>query len=817
MSLCEVVECHAPQELRQKGKVLARVQIFDDAVPSSIHRLSATEAEQQGEAEVQLRENGRYEYVLMQAGRASNEAAGNLRLQCSLSQRSPSCRNDEDRGRLETGSHCGLLRLDVTDGPGGPIIASGFAEVRSVKLNYRDEYRWMLDDLSERMMALLFDVRSSSQMRLTTAWKDEPRYLQQQIAFLREMLAAPYFRAAVQRVVAHPHRQLDVETQQQPIQKPFKPDPKLTRQFASGAVRQRLPNTHPLAQRLLQRGIRQPSLPASVLIETKTDDLDTSENQFVKFVLSELRDFLDRAAALLQSQKDVDWHIAAQQAAQASAQLSQWLGQSFFRGLSALRTVPQDSPVLQRKAGYREILQAWLRFQANCALAWNASDDVFHAGKRDVAKLYEYWLFFRLLDWFCDHFGNRKLAAQELVKETDEGLTVQLRKSITAGPFEGLFASNQRRLYAQFHYNKAFVFQPNREIGGSWTRKMQPDYTLTFWPANYTLSEAEAQELVVHIHLDAKYRVDKLEDLFHSAEEDAANANETSRNAKRADLLKMHAYRDAVRRSEGAYVLYPGNDQDRAKQWRVGDEVHSNSNMLFGFHEILPGLGAFAISPGPNGQAKGLAQLQSFLDAVLEHLCNRATQREQRAYHVFDAKRVAETHPPAVRRTLRERDDAGYRAEPPYEHLIIATWYEREDELAWMLTKGRAVLRLGQRRGALPIVKKLAAASHMLFRSHASQTQSGLFSILEEAGQVLTRSEMIALGYPDNNRDPDHIFAVFAVQPDPAYQDWRWDGNKLNDAIEAYEKRRKPLYKNLGRDSALPRILSLGDVINALM
>jgi PD-(D/E)XK nuclease superfamily len=304
-------------------------------------------------------------------------------------------------------------------------------------------------------------------------------------------------------------------------------------------------------------------------------------------------------------------------------------------------------------------------------------------------------------------------------------------------------------LCAQFHYNKAFAFQPNREMDGSWTRKMQPDYTLTVWPANYTLAEAEAQELVVHIHLDAKYRVDKLEDLFRSAEEDALDALETSRNAKRADLLKMHAYRDAVRRSEGAYVLYPGNDQDRAKQWRVGDEVHSNNNVLFGFHEILPGLGAFAISPGPNGQAKGLAQLQSFLDAALEHLCNRATQREQRAYHVFDAKRVAETQPPVVRRALRETDDDGYRAEPPYEHLIVTTWYERADELTWMLKQGFAVLRLGQRRGALPIVKKLSAASHMLFRSHVPETQSGLFSILDESGQVLTRREMIGLGYPD--------------------------------------------------------------------
>ena len=50
---------------------------------------------------------------------------------------------------------------------------------------------------------------------------------------------------------------------------------------------------------------------------------------------------------------------------------------------------------------------------------------------------------------------------------------------------------------------------------------------------------------------------------------------------RRADLLKMHAYKDAIRRTGGAYVLYPGTE----------DRVVS------GFHEIIPGLGAFAISP----------------------------------------------------------------------------------------------------------------------------------------------------------------------------------------------------------------------------
>ena len=70
---------------------------------------------------------------------------------------------------------------------------------------------------------------------------------------------------------------------------------------------------------------------------------------------------------------------------------------------------------------------------------------------------------------------------------------------------------------------------------------MRPDYTLSLWPGEITQEEAEKQELIVHIHFDAKYRLDKV--LLDSNEYDV---NEEKRQQelgvyKRADLLKMHA------------------------------------------------------------------------------------------------------------------------------------------------------------------------------------------------------------------------------------------------------------------------------------
>ena len=82
---------------------------------------------------------------------------------------------------------------------------------------------------------------------------------------------------------------------------------------------------------------------------------------------------------------------------------------------------------------------------------------------------------------------------------------------------------------------------------------------------------------------DAKYKVDNLAKLFGKNTEnlDEEKAEQRAGKYKRVDLLKMHAYRDAIRRSAGAYVLYPGTDEKNFK----------------GFHELLPGLGAFPLRP----------------------------------------------------------------------------------------------------------------------------------------------------------------------------------------------------------------------------
>ncbi|MDB4824471.1 hypothetical protein OAH27_02175, partial [Saprospiraceae bacterium] len=79
-----------------------------------------------------------------------------------------------------------------------------------------------------------------------------------------------------------------------------------------------------------------------------------------------------------------------------------------------------------------------------------------------------------------------------------------------------------------------------------------------------------------------------------------------------------HAYKDAIRRTGGAYVLYPGDKSLNRK----------------GFHEVIPGLGAFPVRPSKNDS--GIGELKSFILEIIHHFVNRASQRERIAFRTYD-------------------------------------------------------------------------------------------------------------------------------------------------------------------------------------
>jgi predicted component of viral defense system (DUF524 family) len=783
--------------------VLAHVKITPTADASEdntapLLEVPDTEAREHGETTIQLRESERYEYEVIPA----NGIDLRLRSAVSARRRSLGPAGTPDAGLIETRSFCGTLLLELVEGETAATkhaAASTLVDVRSIKLDYRTQYRGMLRRLADELAGLVADARSSAKASFRSTFEDrtDEGWLQIQLELLRETLDSTDFSAALQRILSFPHERLSTVADSTPTDRPIRWAPAEIHQLLMRNPRRALPAGHPLRS---FDGIE--SVAERVFVPRKSRDLDTPENRFVKFALRDFRAFLTHAQRVFETCPG--WGAAAALTRRLSSFIDDWLGRGLFREVGEMRFAPLGSPVLQRKAGYREILRWWLRFRTAAELSWEGGENVFRAGQRDVASLYEYWLFFELLEWFCRRCrGGTRPPVEELVEGLDDRApNLKLRKRMQLGPFVGSLSGQGRRLNARFAYNRRFDVTDERRFPGSWTRRMHPDYTLTFWPEGLDETEAERRELLVHVHFDAKYRVEDIEALFGADDADDAD-EEVEGNYKRQDLLKMHAYRDAIKRSQGAYVLYPGRTVI-SKQFRGF------------FHEILPGLGAFGIAPDENGIADGLKSLETFLDEVLAHIGNRTTALERVNYHISEAYALNEAPVRYGALRLPEADiyGQGFPALPPAEHYVLVAWYRDQAQLEWTKVQSKAILRLGKRPGAWHIQPEFAQARHLLLHTRSGAAAPGLWRLVTPGYRVFTGPELGATGYP--GLASGEIYALFEVAPDPEWAGVVWQPRKLLRAIRDFESSiQHKLVRNLGRKSAFPRILPLRDLLKA--
>ena len=457
---------------------------------------------------------------------------------------SPAASSQQARieGLIEPLDHCGLLPLTVIrrgDALERPL-ARGSVEVRSLKIGYREHYRGMLSYIAEKCAGLLLDCRAPTKLRLDTLWQQDSRILEQQLEFLRYTLESPAFRAAVDEVLRNPHRRLEDEREERDISRPFKPGRDFARQIAVASRRAAVPETHPLHATVQ-------SLPARVSVPVRTDFLDTAENRFAKMVLVEFRDFLaDVAAHLARKAKQggkPETERLLREAERLRGTLETQLSRGFFRDVLPPTVLPLGSPVLQRKAGYRELLRFWLQFHAGAQLAWEGGAEVFEAGARNVATLYEYWLFFQLEALFRQRFSCEQPLHALVVNKDQVPPQLVLKRGVELRtPVAGSWSQTAgRQLKAEFHFNRKYTPRAARDQTGSWTRGVQPDYTISIWPAEYSPQAAEQNELMVHVHFDAKYRVERVRDLLGDSADDEAFE-------KRRSTQRRGTHRREVRR-----------------------------------------------------------------------------------------------------------------------------------------------------------------------------------------------------------------------------------------------------------------------------
>jgi len=719
-------------------------EIFLDIYAESsdyIAEITEADAELNGESQYQIKEGCFYEYKI------SNK---DYRLRTGIRDIVKQSKIDSTAGRLSPNIYVGTLLLELFHKEESEIYKIK-VEVTSTKTNYREDYRVMLGEITEKCTDLIMQHSSPVVQNFEPDYKVDPKTYYQQFAFLKSIIDSAEFNDSIMKIISSPitrWREIESETD---IRNLRRVNRRILKQIVNSSNRIELPSDHYL-RRVIQ------TIPARIVFNEKSETVDTPENRFIKYVLSS---FLALCSTITSKMNDDSRGKA--ESIRTEEILEQYLGHSIFKDIGTPETLPLNSPVLQRKEGYREILKVWLMFNLAAKLIWSGGENVYEAGKRDVAVLYEYWLFFKLLDIIKSVFYIDPKCIDELIIKTDDGLGLTLKQGSHIA-VKGIYIGSSRRFNVEFSYNRTFRGEMGYPEAGSWTKNMRPDYTLTIWPYEIQHQEdAELGELIVHIHFDAKYKIENLYNIFEGdINLDDEKIDQRKGKYKRADLLKMHSYRDAIRRTGGAYILYPG-------------DVSFNK---LGFHEIIPGLGAFPIRPSKTDTGEN--ELRRFINDVLHHFMNRISQREKAAYQTFEI--YCEKPEGALVEVLPETIGSN-RGLLPDKTIVLVGYYKNPEHLDWILKNKLYNTRTGSARGSISVTSKEAGAKYLLLYTNGETVTDKFYKLDQGGPEVFTKDDLLSIGYPNPNYKS---YLVFKLENSIEFEFSmvKWDLSKFSRLFE---------------------------------
>jgi len=211
----------------------------------------------------------------------------------------------------------------------------------------------------------------------------------------------------------------------------------------------------------------------------------------------------------------------------------------------------------------------------------------------------------------------------------------------------------------------------------------------------------------------------------------------------------------------GAYLLYPGTNTYRQR----------------GFHEVIPGLGAFPVSP--SNCDSGIEAVGHFIREVAEHFSNRASQREQLTYHQYaihkelNTTKVQEIMPEYLASATK------VRAQPPAEASVLVGFYN-DDQYDWIKTNGLYNIRLDS-KGLKMFGIKESGARYLLLRRQGQLETGDIWQITGKAPELISQADLVnTKGYP---RKPSCayylLYNISSIDP-TVFGNQKWDVSKLS-------------------------------------
>ncbi len=478
-------------------------------------------------------------------------------------------------------------------------------EIVPLKINYEEDYIELTKKLAEECAEILLEYSGVTANKFDSSDTNSAKTLLEQFIFLREFCYSHNLQALFGHIKRNPDRMLVKDEVLKPI--------------GQGAPSASF-YSNPFSSSRGWKMVNGKPMPQEVSVTRKYDSLDTVANRLLKFALKKFNLICRELCSSLDDTKgksaEQNMYIECyREAFEIQRITDDILRDHFFDDVRELTIMPQNNQVLEKREGYRQIFYAAAMVDLALQLNWEGEQEAYSGESKNTALLYEYWLFFELRKIISSIDNCQCIqAAEKPFINTDSGLTMSLSEGQTSCQ---AFLLPDLGTRVNLYYNRTFSREEfsNTKYAGSYSRPFRPDYTLEVYPSDFIRPEDAVREGVVsYIHFDAKYRITDLRSFIGPNENEMTDEqikeevendkrDSVTNTYKRGDLLKMHTYNDAIRRTVGSFVLYPGDFDSKTKNYRL-------------FEEVLPGVGAFAIKPSIQTDSENA--LKDFISEIIE-------------------------------------------------------------------------------------------------------------------------------------------------------------------------------------------------------
>ena len=458
-----------------------------------------------------------------------------------------------NNGSLSIGSYVGKGVIDIYKN-NKPVFEIPF-EARSRKINYATEYAAMIGGLSKYAQSLIYGPKSPlGQLFLDDEIRDKVSYedfMLLEYLFKEENLPSTMEYLSRNLYSALTDTKEEVSTS---FASNINPND-LIDVFSNSKNLYKSTDTNSIWYKQTKGYV-----PLRINETRYIDNIDVPENRFYKNFLESIEDLIIKLS------EEYKQGYISDQLSIYKEKIREYLSQTYFKDIGVMEYVPLNSQLLQKKEGYRDILQYFLMLELGFRLKWDEVTNEFKGNEKKLFRLYEFWCFFELVE-IMEDVCDLTLEFNDLFTLSKDNMSLKEGKGVKK-PYK--ITKNGKEIIINLVYNKTFTgftdkWEDNNKIftfvkGGqqeSYSVHPRPDYSL--------IINIDDERYI--IHFDAKYKLDIKHESF---------INE--------DIVKMHAYKDAISDTIGAYVLYPGD----------------KCRLYFEDEEQLGSVGAFPLNPSQN-------------------------------------------------------------------------------------------------------------------------------------------------------------------------------------------------------------------------